>query len=358
MATTNDHLWIGTRKGLIEARRTAEGWHLADEVHMRGKPIPYAVHDPRTESVWASIDHGHWGCKLMRQRNGGAFEEVTPPKYPESAGVAAKYYWVLTPGHADEPGTFHVGTEPGGLFTTTDDGASWTLNEALWSMRGEHKWMGGGRDDAGIHSICVDPRDAKRLVIAISCAGVLESTDGGATWTYANVGMGKNFLPPEQADLPYGFDPHFVAQSAGHPDVLWQANHCGVFRTTDVNAGWDTLTQKPLVDFGFPVAAHPTDPDQAWIVPMESDQIRTCLDGALVVMHTRDAGATWTEQRVGLPQNHAFDFPYRHGLDVDPSGDVLAFGTTSGNLYITEDGGASWSALAHNLPPIYSVRFA
>jgi len=43
---------------------------------------------------------------------------------------------------------------------------------------------------------------------------------------------------------------------------------------------------------------------------------------------------------------------------VDDSGDVLAVGSTTGNLWISEDGGDSWQTISSNLPPIYCVRFA
>ena len=74
-----------------------------------GIPIPYAVMDPRTEIMWASQDHGHWGQKLTRSRDGGeAWEEVEQPKYPESAELTAgepatmRYIWVIQPGGDDE----------------------------------------------------------------------------------------------------------------------------------------------------------------------------------------------------------------------------------------------------------------
>ncbi len=75
-------------------------------------------------------------------------------------------------------------------------------------------------------------------------------------------------------------------------------------------------------------------------------------------MRTDDAGKSWTEQTGGLPQENAWDFPYRHSLDVSPDGETLVFGTTSGNLHVSADGGANWEAISHNLPLIYSVRFA
>ena len=358
MATTNDRILLGTRKGLVEAHKTNGSWTL-QEPALPGQPIAYAMRDARNGSIWASIDHGHWGVKLSRSKaDDGAYEEVAAPKYPEGSDVAAKYYWVLAEGHADEPDTFHVGTEPGGLFTSSDDGASWELNEPLWKLRNEHEWVGGGRDGAGIHSIWVDPRDKEHLFVAVSCAGVCESKDGGATWSYVNKGMRMDYWPPEEQDKDYGFDPHFVAPAPSNPDVLWQANHCGVSRSADCAATWDEISDKPYVYFGIPIAPHPTDENTAWIIPMHSDQNRTTFEGRLFAMRTDDGGKTWREQAGGLPQSGAWDFPYRHSLDVAPDVDTLAFGTTSGNAYVSEDGGESWQVLSNNLPLIYSLRFA
>ena len=82
MATTNDRLLIGTRKGLIEAHRNGGGWAL-QEPELPGLPVAYAMHDPRNGSVWASIDHGHWGVKLARKAQGAdTYEEVEAPNAP------------------------------------------------------------------------------------------------------------------------------------------------------------------------------------------------------------------------------------------------------------------------------------
>jgi photosystem II stability/assembly factor-like uncharacterized protein len=76
----------------------------------------------------------------------------------------------------------------------------------------------------------------------------------------------------------------------------------------------------------------------------------------MCVARTTDGGKTWQAQRNGLPQHAAYDIVYRHALDI--SGDTLAFASTTGNAYLTEDGGESWMTLGQNLPPVYAVRFA
>lgn len=72
------------------------------------------------------------------------------------------------------------------------------------------------------------------------------------------------------------------------------------------------------------------------------------------VARTTDGGASWAQLREGLPQESAHDVVYRHALGN--RGDVLAFGSTTGNLYVSEDRGDRWQTVANNLPPIYSVR--
>lgn len=59
----------------------------------------------------------------------------------------------------------------------------------------------------------------------------------------------------------------------------------------------------------------------------------------------------------GLPQEHACDVVYRRALDIDETGNHLAFESTTGSLWTTEDQGDAWRCVSANLPPISSVRF-
>ena len=98
----------------------------------------------------------------------------------------------------------------------------------------------------------------------------------------------------------------------------------------DAGATWRELTAIRPAKFGFAVAAHPRDPQTAWFVPAAKDERRIPVDGELVVARTSDGGESFEVLRRGLPQRHAYDLVYRHALDVDASGEVLAFGSTSG----------------------------
>ena len=60
----------------------------------------------------------------------------------------------------------------------------------------------------------------------------------------------------------------------------------------------------------------------------------------------------------GLPQENAYDLVFRHALAIDETGDRLAFGSTTGGLWITENQGDRWLEVPARLPPVHAVRFA
>jgi len=321
------------------------------------------MRDNRNGTMWASIDHGHWGTKLHRSRDEGAtWEEVEAPKYPEGAtvrdGVAAvtRYIWTIAAGGSDQPDRMYLGTEPGGLFRSDDGGSTFSLVEALWNHPSRQtQWFGGGRDEAGIHSVIVDPRDSRRVLVGISCAGVFETTDDGAQWEPRNQGLHADFLPDPNVEV--GHDPHLVVMSPSHPDVLWQQNHVGIFKSLDSAGSWVEVTEKDgPASFGFAVAVDDQHPERAWVVPAQSDAQRTAYDKGIAVCRTDDGGATWVALRNGLPQSGCYDIVFRHALAVQ--GSTVVFGSTTGNLFLSEDGGDSWTTIGNYFPPIYSVRFA
>lgn len=385
-------LLVGTRKGTFLVEKRDGRWRARLSGHA-GTGVNYVARDPFTGRLWALLGHGHWGAKLsISDDNGDSWtDHATQVKYPEGARfIAQDMYedaesehgvgwristkeatlqklWVIgfAPG-----GTVWIGTIPGGLFVSRDGGATFDLNRPLWNhpSRGgdlfagsdgsETKWFGtpaaeSGDFAPGIHSISVDPRDPDRVLIAVSTAGVIETTDGGHSWRSRNVGMSMDHNPDPEAE--WGHDPHFVERCPGQPDHVWQQNHAGVFYSADGAATWTKVSvPEQGVHFGFPVATDDTDGRVAWLVPGRGDFQRMAIDGGLFVARTEDGGQTWTQLREGLPQESAWDLVLRHALHAQDG--VVAFGSTTGNLYVSEDRGDTWQTVSNNLPPIYSVR--
>ncbi len=232
-----------------------------------------------------------------------------------------------------------AGTIPGGLFKSEDGGRSWQLNKPLWEMPERKQWFGGGAEQPGIHSICIDPRGSKRMSLAVSCGGVWLTENRGESWSVRSKGLWAEYTPPDQKDNPLIQDPHRMVQCAASPDSFWIQHHNGIFRCTNGLGHWDDVKDVKPSNFGFPVAVHPNDPDTAWFVPALDDAARYPVGGRVVVTRTRDGGKSFDVLADGLPQDNAYDLVYRHGLCIDETGERLAFGSTTGNLWITENGG-------------------
>jgi photosystem II stability/assembly factor-like uncharacterized protein len=200
----------------------------------------------------------------------------------------------------------------------------------------------------------LDPADSRHVSIGISCAGMFTTRDGGLSWAPRNRGLSATFLPDPTVEV--GHDPHRLVQCEAERQVMWQQNHCGIFRTADGGESWQACSSPEGVPhFGFAVECDAADPSTAWVVPAVSDEKRVAIDRALVVCRTSDGGQTWQEFREGLPQKDCYDFAFRHGLAA--SGSDVVFGTSGGSLYHSEDRGETWQVLAKDLAPVYSVRW-
>ncbi len=367
----SDRILVATRKGLFTVERKRSAWEVT-RTSFLGDHVSMALPGGEDGMMYAALSHGHFGAKLHRSRDGHKWEECAAPEYPsrpedtppeinpinrQEIPWKLMLIWALETGGNDQSGLLWCGTIPGGLFKSTDAGDSWEMVRSLWDHPLRKEWFGGGAEYPGIHSVCVDPRDSQRVSVGVSCGGVWVTDDGGESWNCRADGMWAAYMPPERQHDPQIQDPHRVVQCRAHPEALWVQHHNGVFRSTDGSMSWREIKNVPPASFGFAVAVHPEEHDTAWFVPGVSDEHRIPVDGKVVVSRTRDGGESFNVLTKGLPQEHAYDLTFRHALDIDESGDRLAFGSTTGSLWVTEDGGDSWETVSTHLPPVYCVRF-
>jgi photosystem II stability/assembly factor-like uncharacterized protein len=368
----NERMCVATRKGLFVFRRTPKaGWGI-HSVNFLGDAVGLVLHDRRDGALYAALELGHFGAKLHKSLDEGqTWQLAGKPSYPPVAEGAppekneagqlipqnVEKIWALAAGHDTRPGELWCGTIPGGLFKSRDGGASWELNRPLWDHPKRKAWFGGGADLPGIHSILVHPERPDTITVGVSCGGVWRSDDGGQSWRSSARGMTAEYMPPDTSEREEVQDPHAIAQCKAAPDVLWAQHHNGIFRSVDAAASWSRITAQPS-SFGFAVCVHPRDPERAWFVPAVKDEKRVPVDARVVVTRTRDGGKSFDVLSEGLPQQHAYDLTYRHAFDIDDSGDCLAFGSTTGSLWVSENQGDTWQLLNGHLPPIYALRFA
>ncbi len=355
-------LWVGSRKGLFRFDDGPGGWQVAGPPAFLAAPVTVLLDDPRDGALYVALAHGHFGCKLHRSLDRGAsWEELKPPAFAALATTDAptvEMLWCLAAGGADEPGVIYAGTLPGALFRSADRGQTWAINQPLYDRPERARWFGAGYDHDGIHSILVDPRDSRHLVLGVSVGGVWITHDGGQTWDLGGRGFVADYIPPAQAEDLVMQDPHLMVMSPSHPDRIWCQHHCGIYVSDDGGRTFRESRDVKPSSFGFGVAVHPRDPDRAWFAPAQKDECRVPVAGKFVVTETRDGGRSFAVHDHGLPTGPAWDLIYRHAFVIDSSGERLAMGSTSGSLWVSGDGGAGWQHLSAHLPPIAALAFA
>jgi photosystem II stability/assembly factor-like uncharacterized protein len=195
------------------------------------------------------------------------------------------------------------------------------------------------------------------MYVAVSAAGVYRTDDGGATWNPYNRGVRADFSPDIYPE--YGQCVHRLVMHPARPQVLYQQNHCGMYRSDDCGESWTDIGEGKLpTRFGFPIAVHPHDPNTIYLAPEESDEYRLSIGGRFTVWRSRDRGESWQTLTRGLPE-HAHLVVLRHGMAVDtldPAG--VYVGTSTGQLFVSPDEGENWTVLADYLPQILSVSAA
>jgi photosystem II stability/assembly factor-like uncharacterized protein len=206
-----------------------------------------------------------------------------------------------------------------------------------------------------MHTVIPDRSRAGRMFIAISTGGVYRTDDDGRSWQVKNRGVRADFLPDKFPE--FGQCVHKVVHNPKAPERLFLQNHWGLYRSEDAGESWQDIANGVPSDFGFAMAIHPHDAETVYIVPIESDQFRCTPEAKLRVYRTRDAGRKWEPLTRGLPQQDALELILRDGMSTDalnPAG--VYFGTRSGKVFGSPDGGASWAEIASGLPPVLCVK--
>jgi photosystem II stability/assembly factor-like uncharacterized protein len=346
---------VGTKKGafILESDDGRRSWSLKGPF-CNTWPIQHAVADPASGTIYAAGGNAWFGPAIWKSTDLG--ESWTHSSdglaYPEGETPVAAA-WSLAPGRDG----LYAGVEPAGLFKSTDGGETWSHVSGLRDHPTRPEWNPGG---AGLilHAIVPHPDDPNKLWVGISSAGVFYSGDGGETWEPRNRGTRADFNPDDQRYPEFGQCVHSLALAPGGGERLYQQNHCGMYRSDDGGRAWTSIEAGLPSTFGFPAAAHPRDPDTLFLLPLNGDiQGRFMPEARAAVWRTRDAGASWTALRNGLPQQDAYFGVLRQALATDklePAG--VYFGTGGGALFASSDEGETWSCLAQHLPAISSVE--
>jgi photosystem II stability/assembly factor-like uncharacterized protein len=379
----------GTRKGafILTSDAKREKWevtgpHFAgwEIYHLKGSPV-----DPNR--IYCSQSSGWFGQIIQRSDDGGktwfqpgtpAGEPTTTPEgmpkaesnkfaYDTTAAPLTTHQWYdgtqhpwefkrvwhLEPSLSD-PDTVYAGVEDAAIFRSTDGGKSW---QELSGLRGHGTgphWAPGAGGMA-VHTILIDPKNEKRMFVAISAAGAFRTDDGGVSWTPINRGLHSPHIPDPNA--PVGHCVHRIALHKSNPDVLYMQKHWDVLRSKNSGDQWEEVSGNLPTDFGFCIDVHAHEPETIYVVPIKSDGEHFPLGGKLQVFRSRTGGNDWEALTKGLPQENCYVNVLRDAMAIDQLDSCgVYFGTTGGQIYCSPDGGDNWRAIVHDLPAVCSVE--
>jgi photosystem II stability/assembly factor-like uncharacterized protein len=351
-------LIVGTRKGafLLESDEARRDWSLRGPF-CEAWPIYHAIHDPGTGTLYAAGASEWHGSSVWRSSDLGETwaQSSEGLSYDDGeGGLKLSKVSGLTAAH----GRLFAGAENPGIFESRDGGQTWSLLSTLEGQPGSEGWNDPANQPPGhlgVPAILPHPDDPSRFWAIVQGVGIFETTDDGATWTPRNRGLRADW-PREHDEV--GFCVHKLVMSPDS-DRLYQQNHVGMHRSDDAGQSWTEITEGLPAEFGFAAAAHPHDRDTFYVIPLDPGHARCMPEGKAAVWRTQDAGSTWQRLANGLPQENAHVGVLREGMAIDTHDEPgVYFGTSTGQVFASADGGESWSEVASYLPAIASVEVA
>ena len=345
----------GTKRGLfLLSSRDREHWTV-EPTALSGMRVYNAMLDQRAGSRIFAAENGDFFGNFIKYSDDFGETWEKPERgieFPEESGLKLTNIWLIEPGRADQPGTLYCGVDPASLWVSEDNGMTWAINEGLANHPTRESWN-PGNGGLCLHSIVPDHSNPDRMWIGISAVGCMRTDDGGKSWTFANRGTRAGFQPDIYPE--YGQCIHRVIQHPTKADVLYQQNHCGIYRTENAGEEWIDVQGSLPSEFGFPIALDTHHPETFFVIV--EDDGRNNFAGQFTVYRTQDAGGSWESLTNGLPSGANVRLGVlRHGMcadKLDPCG--VYVGTNTGQLFATADGGDSWQMIADYLPSIYSV---
>jgi photosystem II stability/assembly factor-like uncharacterized protein len=217
---------------------------------------------------------------------------------------------------------------------------------------------GFGGTTGRISAIVCSPTNPNRYFVAGADGGVWRTTDGGATWQpltdhMSTLAMGALALDPTNENIIY----------AGTGEANF-ANHSryglGLFKSTDGGDTWVHLGQgafagrcisKIIVRPANPQVVYASVTRAGGFPEMAAAKNHPGRNGPVGVFRSGDGGVTWVQLAGGLPNIDATD------LAMDPSNPQVLFaaagrifGDPENGVYKTTDGGSTWIKLAGGFP--------
>jgi len=271
---------------------TADGVYRSTD---RGKTFRRANFPDKDVQIWSFLVDANdrrliyaGGSPISMYRSediGETWRKLPDPGMPDRAVMPFACRVMRMAQHPSQSGTIFAALEVNGVMRTTDGGESWRdVSADLIRLAQEphlkSKIVSDTFNEGMLdgHAIAISPADPDKVIVAVRM-GLFETGDGGQTWQDMQVGR---FSP-----TTYGRDIKVSPQDGNTLytalSVAASSKDGAVYRSTDKGTNWKRFDKVQVHGTIMSVALHHTDPDQVYIGARYDGEI----------YGTEDGGATW-----------------------------------------------------------------
>jgi len=329
-------LIVATRTGIkiLEREKLGAPWQLAatalEQHHMSTMTMlpggrPGVLAGTHGDGIFWSSDGRNWE--------------------PRNEGLRIKDIYTLAAVIENGALVVYAGTEPASLFRSTDLGKSWSERPAISEQKNKDWTFPAPPHIAHTKMLAFDPRDPQHIFAAIEQGALLETRDAGMSWREL-----ADYSRPDDRAFK---DLHNVVVVPSKPERMFMTTGCGSYRSEDGGQHWVRMT-----DESFRLAY----PDHIGLSPDEKTLFmsgaaahpgmwRKSHDAGTAVLRSRDDGKHWEHLTRGIPATAPCNIEAM-SIAAWPGGYSLFLGDTDGAVYLSEDGGDSFTRIADAIGPI------
>ena len=240
-----------------------------------------------------------------------------------------------------DPDTFYFGAVAGGVWKTSDGGATWTALTDATAI-------------SSVGALAIAPSDHKVIYVGTGEAaprgdmtygdGVYKSVDGGKTWNHMGLADSRQIaaviVDPHDADT-------VLVAAFGH--AFGPNKERGVYRSTDGGRSWTKVLSHDEQTGAIDVSFDPNDPRivyaALWQARRQPWNFSSGGPGS-GLYRSSDGGLTWTRlSGNGLPEG----ILGRIHVSVSPADSRRVYAMIeahAGGLYRSDDGGLHWARVS------------
>jgi photosystem II stability/assembly factor-like uncharacterized protein len=329
--SSSRYFLLGTMNGLFKAEANGDGYK-ARPLGLQGMgQVRYPVidaEDPRRIYA-ATLCEG-----VQRSDDGGQ------TWHEANKGILYKSIFSL----AQNPRTYelYAGTEPASVFKSTNGGDSWSDCPELRELPETLHWTFPRPPHvAHVKHIDVTADAPGRILGAVEEGWIVRSVDDGDTWV--NV---KDHVE---------FDSHTVTTLPGDPNRVISTSGQGFFRSEDGGAHFEKSVEGLECTYMAAAVVHPERPDVLFTAAAEVPPPfwRRPSGAAAGFFRSENQGKSWQRLKGGLPELITAAPRATAGDPEDPN--AFFVGLMDGSVWMTEDGGESFSQIITGVPPVQSI---